>query len=73
MGLRSAYEAIERLYSNENSAYPDQCYLVQHAQALKLRSEELTRQKEELSRIEGEADAAARLSYQIDVSILFSN
>lgn len=68
--FRSAYEAIERLCSSKNNVDPYQCYLIQHAQALKLRNEELTRQREELSRIEGEADIAAKLSYQTDVSIL---
>jgi hypothetical protein len=67
--LRSAYEAVERLYYSENNVPSYRCYLVRHAQVLSLRNEELVKQRAEL---EGEAGMAAMLSYQPDVSILLT-
>jgi hypothetical protein len=66
-GLKSAYEAVERLYPTDNNVASHQCYLIQRAQALRLRDDELTKRKAEL---EGEAEMAATLSCQTDVSIL---
>ena len=65
--LSAAYEAVERLYPSQNNVALHRCYLVRHAQVLKLRNDELAKQRAEL---EGEAGMAAILEYQPDVSTL---
>ena len=67
--LSSAYEAVERLYPSENNVPSYKCSLVRHAHGLRLRNEELTKQRAEL---EGEAGIAEMLSYQPDVCILLT-